>query len=82
MSPSRTIRDRRHARLLAQARRGNAGAFRRLYGELYEPLARYLGPRAGSPARGHGELRQGDNSPSDAVIHRSLGCCTPSFSNR
>jgi RNA polymerase sigma-70 factor (ECF subfamily) len=39
-------RDRRHARWVRQARAGDPHAFARLYGELYDPVADYLEPRA------------------------------------
>ena len=41
----RLQRDRRHARLLKTARKGDREAFSRLYGELYDPVADYLMPR-------------------------------------
>jgi len=41
----RFLRDRRHARLLASARRGDADAFRALYREVYPPVWTYLARR-------------------------------------
>jgi RNA polymerase sigma factor (sigma-70 family) len=41
----RRLRDRRHRLLLGLARRGNEDAFRRLYGELYGPVAGYVAAR-------------------------------------
>jgi len=46
-------RDRRHARLVKQALGGDGRAFAQLYGELYDPVADYLEPRA--PARDDAE---------------------------
>jgi len=43
------IRDRRHTVLLKAARRGDEKAFRRLYDELYGPLAGYLTRRVNIP---------------------------------
>jgi len=39
------MRDRRHRLLLGLARRGSEDAFRRLYGELYGPVAGYVAAR-------------------------------------
>jgi len=41
----RLLRDRRHASLLASARRGDGEAFRALYRELYPPVWTYLARR-------------------------------------
>jgi RNA polymerase sigma-70 factor (ECF subfamily) len=49
MSLSRTLRDRRHAGLLARSRDGRPEAFRRLYRELHPPVARYLAVRLPDP---------------------------------
>lgn len=45
MIVGRAARDRRHARLLESARRGDSQAFRRLYRELYGPLWGYVSRR-------------------------------------
>lgn len=45
MRVRRYLRDQRHSRLLARAKAGDTGAFRRLYRELYEPVDRYLSGR-------------------------------------
>jgi RNA polymerase sigma-70 factor (ECF subfamily) len=42
---SRILRDRRQALLVRWARAGHAAAFRRLYRELYPPVARYVSAR-------------------------------------
>jgi len=44
----RTIRDARHRLWWRLVRRGNEDAFRRLYGELYGPVADYVGRRVGN----------------------------------
>jgi RNA polymerase sigma-70 factor (ECF subfamily) len=44
----RRLRDRRHRLWLALAKRGNEDAFRRLYGELYDPVAGYIAVRTGN----------------------------------
>jgi RNA polymerase sigma-70 factor (ECF subfamily) len=49
VTTGRFLRDQRHKGLLALARAGQGEAFRRLYRELYEPVARYLAPRAATP---------------------------------
>jgi RNA polymerase sigma-70 factor (ECF subfamily) len=49
MDIRRRLRDQRHARLLARARQGDGGAFRRLYRELCDPLASYLAARLRQP---------------------------------
>jgi RNA polymerase sigma-70 factor (ECF subfamily) len=41
----RRLRDGRHGLWLRLARRGNEDAFRRLYGELYDPVASYIAAR-------------------------------------
>jgi RNA polymerase sigma-70 factor (ECF subfamily) len=41
----RRMRDGRHGLWLKLARRGNEDAFRRLYGELYDPVAGYIAQR-------------------------------------
>lgn len=48
MDPRRDLRDRRHARLLQAACGGDQEAFRRLYAELYDPVAGFLGRRLAS----------------------------------
>jgi RNA polymerase sigma-70 factor (ECF subfamily) len=42
------LRDGRHGLWLTLARRGNEDAFRRLYGELYDPVAAYIAARCAS----------------------------------
>jgi len=42
------MRDGRHGLWLRLARRGNEDAFRRLYGELYDPVAGYVAARTGN----------------------------------
>ncbi len=49
MSVRRYLRDQRHVRLLSRARAGDTRSFRRLYRELYDLVARYLGSRLDSP---------------------------------
>jgi len=44
----RRLRDGRHGLWLRLARRGNEDAFRRLYGELYDPVAGYIAARCGN----------------------------------
>jgi RNA polymerase sigma-70 factor (ECF subfamily) len=44
----RRLRDGRHLLWLRLARRGNEDAFRRLYGELYGPVAGYIAARTGN----------------------------------
>jgi RNA polymerase sigma-70 factor (ECF subfamily) len=44
----RRLRDGRHGLWLRLARRGNEDAFRRLYGELYDPVAGYIAARTGN----------------------------------
>jgi RNA polymerase sigma-70 factor (ECF subfamily) len=44
----RRLRDGRHGLWLRLARRGNEDAFRRLYGELYGPVAGYVAARTGN----------------------------------
>jgi RNA polymerase sigma-70 factor (ECF subfamily) len=44
----RRLRDGRHGLWLRLARRGNEDAFRRLYGELYDPVAAYIASRTGN----------------------------------
>jgi RNA polymerase sigma-70 factor (ECF subfamily) len=61
---NRYLRDRRQARLLAQARSGQTEAFQRLYRELYPALARYLSRRLAEPADVEDLLAQ--------VFHRFL----------
>ena len=46
MDLNRRMRDGRHGLWLRLARRGNEDAFRRLYGELYDPVASYIAQRA------------------------------------
>ncbi len=48
MDLKRRLRDGRHGLWLTLARRGNEDAFRRLYGELYDPVAAYIGSRTGN----------------------------------
>lgn len=45
MDLKRRLRDTRHGLWLRLARRGNEDAFRRLYGELYDPVAGYIAAR-------------------------------------
>ena len=45
MDLKRRLRDARHGLWLRLARRGNEDAFRRLYGELYDPVAGYISAR-------------------------------------
>ncbi|MCP4547612.1 MAG: sigma-70 family RNA polymerase sigma factor [bacterium] len=45
----RILNNKQQARLLKQARAGREDAFRRLYRELYEPVARYCRARLNSP---------------------------------
>ena len=45
MDLKRRLRDTRHGLWLRLARRGNEDAFRRLYGELYGPVAGYIAAR-------------------------------------
>ena len=45
MDLKRRMRDGRHGLWLRLARRGNEDAFRRLYGELYDPVAGYIAVR-------------------------------------
>lgn len=45
MDLKRRLRDGRHSLWLRLARRGNEDAFRRLYGELYDPVAGYIAAR-------------------------------------
>ncbi len=45
MDLKRRMRDGRHVLWLRLARRGNEDAFRRLYGELYDPVAGYIAAR-------------------------------------
>jgi RNA polymerase sigma-70 factor (ECF subfamily) len=45
---TRRLRDGRHRLWLTLARRGNEDAFRRLYGELYDPVAGYVAVRVGN----------------------------------
>lgn len=49
MDLKRRIRDGRHRLWLGLARRGNEDAFRRLYNELYGPVAGYVASRVGNP---------------------------------
>ncbi len=49
MELSVTMRDARQRLLLGLARRGSEEAFRRLYGELYDPVCRYVGARVRGP---------------------------------
>jgi len=49
MNPKQLLRDRRHARLLVQARIGDERAFSTLYRELYGVLASYVRRRVSSP---------------------------------
>jgi RNA polymerase sigma factor (sigma-70 family) len=44
----RRMRDGRHGLWLRLARLGNEDAFRRLYGELYDPVAGYIAARTGN----------------------------------
>jgi len=44
----RRMRDGRHSLWLRLARRGNEDAFKRLYGELYDPVAGYIAARTGN----------------------------------
>ena len=48
MDLKRRLRDGRHSLWLRLARRGNEDAFRRLYGELYDPVAGYIAARSGN----------------------------------
>lgn len=48
MDLKRGMRDGRHRLWLGLARRGNEDAFRRLYGELYGPVAGYVAARVGN----------------------------------
>ena len=48
MDLKRRLRDGRHGLWLRLARRGNEDAFRRLYGELYDPVAGYIAVRTRS----------------------------------
>ena len=48
MDLKRRMRDGRHGLWLRLARRGNEDAFRRLYGELYDPVAGYIAARTGN----------------------------------
>ncbi|MCK9996925.1 MAG: sigma-70 family RNA polymerase sigma factor [Candidatus Krumholzibacteria bacterium] len=45
MDLKKRMRDGRHGLWLRLARRGNEDAFRRLYGELYDPVAGYIAAR-------------------------------------
>lgn len=45
--PGRAARDRRHARWLGAARRGDGEAFRSLYRDLYAPVSAYVRRRVG-----------------------------------
>ncbi len=45
MDLKRRMRDGRHGLWLRLAKRGNEDAFRRLYGELYDPVAGYIAAR-------------------------------------
>lgn len=49
MDLKRKMRDGRHRLWLGLARRGNEDAFRRLYKELYGPVAGYVAARVGNP---------------------------------
>jgi RNA polymerase sigma-70 factor (ECF subfamily) len=60
----RRWRDGRHGLWLRLARRGNEDAFRRLYGELYAPVAGYIAARCSSPTDAE--------DLTSAVFHRFL----------
>jgi RNA polymerase sigma-70 factor (ECF subfamily) len=60
----RRLRDGRHGLWLRLARRGNEDAFRRLYRELYDPVAGYIAARAGNV--------QDAEDLTGAVFHRFL----------
>ena len=49
MDLKRRLRDGRHRLWLGLARRGNEDAFRRLYDELYGPVAGYVAGRVANP---------------------------------
>jgi RNA polymerase sigma-70 factor (ECF subfamily) len=60
----RRLRDGRHNLWLRLARRGNEDAFRRLYGELYDPVAGYIAVRTSNV--------QDAEDLTSAVFHRFL----------
>jgi RNA polymerase sigma-70 factor (ECF subfamily) len=64
VSLERLLRDRRHARLLDAARRGDGGAFRLLYRELFPPVHGYLAVRLGG--------REDVEDLTSQVFHRLL----------
>lgn len=64
MTLKRLLRDKRHARLLSAASRGDAAAFQRLYGELFGPVASFFYKRV--------ERREDAEELISDVFHRLL----------